>query len=165
MASYAMAARPTLYKGIRMRSRTEAAFAQYLDRVGISWAYEPVCFANADGQYLPDFQVFVDDPSRVPGFVEVKPPNFTGWDALRSQMEIIWDSEPTALLTIWIVENRTPIGGWVADPDLGEWHTVADYPRLREAFDMLAEALDIWEARGGDPEDEVAFLQSLGLLT
>ena len=50
-------ARPTIYKGIHMRSRLEATFAQHLDHsdCGRHWRYEPECFADETGQYLPDF--------------------------------------------------------------------------------------------------------------
>jgi hypothetical protein len=33
----------------------EAGGAAGIDRGGIAWAYEPVCFASEEGQYLPDF--------------------------------------------------------------------------------------------------------------
>jgi hypothetical protein len=48
-------ARPTVYKGIQMRSRLEADYAGCLDRAGSRWAYEPECFASESGQWLPDF--------------------------------------------------------------------------------------------------------------
>lgn len=68
-------ARPTTYKGVQMRSRLEAGFAQWLDRWRVSWAYEPRCFASDKGQYLPDF---VLEDVRVGGmtlpvYIEVKP--------------------------------------------------------------------------------------------
>lgn len=50
-------ARPTLYKGIQMRSRLEADYAAHLDRDGETWEYEPECFASQDGQWLPDFRI------------------------------------------------------------------------------------------------------------
>lgn len=50
-------ARPTKYKGIDMRSRLEAKYAQYLDGQSLLvWEYEPNCFASERGQYLPDFK-------------------------------------------------------------------------------------------------------------
>ena len=49
--------RPTIYKGIKMRSRLEARFAAGLDLIGADWEYEPHCFASEHGQYLPDFKV------------------------------------------------------------------------------------------------------------
>ena len=56
MSTGTIQARPTLYKGIRMRSRLEADYASSLDRRGIDWQYEPTCFGGPDGQWLPDFK-------------------------------------------------------------------------------------------------------------
>lgn len=50
-------ARPTIYKGVQMRSRLEAGFAQWLDYWNMDWEYEPQCFGSERGQYLPDFLV------------------------------------------------------------------------------------------------------------
>jgi hypothetical protein len=80
--SATMTARPTLYKGVQMRSRLEAGFAMWLDRCGVAWDYEPNCYANELGQYLPDFRVpevvRCVPPGRstgpsLPAFIEVKP--------------------------------------------------------------------------------------------
>lgn len=65
-------ARPTIYRGVQMRSRLEAAWAEQFDAMEWPWQYEPICLATTDGQYLPDFHV------SIPGFaehvyVEVKP--------------------------------------------------------------------------------------------
>lgn len=42
---------PTLYKGVLMRSRTEARWAAMFDAIGWPWAYEPY---DLEG-YIPDF--------------------------------------------------------------------------------------------------------------
>ena len=91
-----LTARPTTYNGIKMRSRLEAKFAAVLDTSGIEWVYEPRAYANAKGQYLPDFQVTRADE---PIFIEVRPTVDRGYLAM-SQMPIIWDSEPNAALLI-----------------------------------------------------------------
>lgn len=65
-----MEARTTTYNGTRMRSRNEARFAGALDELGITWEYEPMCYASGRVQYLPDFRV--DTPAG-PLFIEVKP--------------------------------------------------------------------------------------------
>lgn len=64
--------RPTVYNGITMRSRLEAAWAEQFDAFGWGWEYEPICVASKAGQYLPDFRL------QIPGalgdvYVEVKP--------------------------------------------------------------------------------------------
>jgi hypothetical protein len=69
-----MKGRPTLYKGIRMRSRLEADYAGSLDRTGHKWEYEPECFADERGQWLADFRV--DETNRPDGgmhLIELKP--------------------------------------------------------------------------------------------
>jgi len=74
-------ARPTIYNGIKMRSRLEAGFAAWLDRHHFEWEYEPYALATEDGQYLPDFvihNVFAawrSEPVTV--FVEVKPDSYS----------------------------------------------------------------------------------------
>jgi len=111
--------RPTIYKGIRMRSRLEADFARWLDGpIGkqffhAPWKYEPQCFANEDGQYLPDFGLTRADGKHL--YLEIKPENFPRTDALNvlPQMEIIRESEPEADLGLifWTYEAE----------DIWEW--------------------------------------------
>lgn len=76
VTGYKWAARPTVYRGVRMRSRLEAQFAQVLDKAQFEWEYEPECYADQTGQYLPDFKVSATPGQGVlptPWFVEVKP--------------------------------------------------------------------------------------------
>lgn len=109
-------ARPTMYRGTKMRSRLEADFAErFLDRHNPGeWLYEPMCFAGQGGQYLPDFVV-----NGV--YIEVKPPvsapcqgmphdrgiDTSDVDAWLQRMEIIWESDSGAplYLALW------PYGG------------------------------------------------------
>jgi hypothetical protein len=98
----AMRARPTIYNGVQMRSRLEATLAGWFDRNAIPWAYEPGCFANETGQYLPDFRLdgfAVGGGNKRPIYVEVKP-TLELADAAKRRMEIIWSSEPNADLLI-----------------------------------------------------------------
>lgn len=91
-------ARPTTYSGIRMRSRLEARYAAVLDAFGLTWTYEPRAYANAAGQYLPDFELPADDLAPIQ-FIEVRPTLDRGMLAL-TQMPVIWDSEPDAILVV-----------------------------------------------------------------
>jgi hypothetical protein len=100
-------ARPTIYKGIRMRSRLEASYAQYLDSHGVPWEYEPMAFASELGQYLPDFAKWPDDPNRRM-FVEVKPSALVV-DEVLERMHIILASEPEVGLQI---SHRAEYGPW-----------------------------------------------------
>lgn len=100
-------ARPTVYKGIQMRSRLEAAFAAWLDKFDMTWKYEPHAFASENGQYLPDFELpeieFIGPPARV--FIEVKPTQ-PDPDVLLAQRSIIKDSDPEAqLVAVWPDRN------------------------------------------------------------
>lgn len=96
-------ARPTTYKGIRMRSRLEASVAQWMDDNGWQWAYEPRAYAGSGGQYLPDFEILAIDGIDIfrPYFLEVRPTLERAYEAMR-QMQIILESEPRATLCISI---------------------------------------------------------------
>ena len=63
---YTLDARPTLYRGIKFRSRLEARWAAFFDLVEWRWQYEPV---EIDG-YNPDFLI---EGHPGPIIVEVKP--------------------------------------------------------------------------------------------
>lgn len=89
-------ARPTVYKGVPMRSRLEARFAAELDANGGGWSYEPRAYAGDAGQYLPDFEVLGRGE---PIFFEVKPTEAMAIAAAQ-RMEVIWESEPDAQLYV-----------------------------------------------------------------
>lgn len=116
--------RPTIYKGVKMRSRLEAGFAMWLDQHDIEWEYEPHAFGSEAGQYLPDFKLKVIHPwtsvELQTGYVEVKPrpPDGIGaledivplqnqgptpkLDALGRQFAVALESEPSSpLLLAW----------------------------------------------------------------
>lgn len=67
--------RPTIYNGIRMRSRLEAAWAEQFDAFGWAWEYEPFAVATTAGQYLPDFRIAIHQDAP-PVYAEVKPSIF-----------------------------------------------------------------------------------------
>ncbi|SRR6266702_2847710 len=61
---------PTPYGGVKFRSRLEARWAMFFDRLHIPWEYEPQGFDIGDGEaYLPDFIVLLGDIV----WTEVKP--------------------------------------------------------------------------------------------
>lgn len=98
-------ARPTWYNGVLMRSRLEAAFAQSLEGLA-TWEYEPCCYADATGQYLPDFRVAFSEVDII--YVEVKPDLGSALAVLPS-MERIFATEPDAHLTVYVPEPGWPI--------------------------------------------------------
>lgn len=51
-----MKARPTEYRGIRFKSKSEARFALFLDDQKKHWWYEPPALKLSDG-YVPDFLI------------------------------------------------------------------------------------------------------------
>ena len=116
--------RPTTYAGIAMRSRTEAKYAQFLDRMGYQWEYEPRCYAGPQGQYLPDFHKIhrLPDGDLCDVFTEVKAAIPAAIQELQARMEVIWLSEPEALLEIAVlgplIDDDVPDFQWLATP----WH-------------------------------------------
>lgn len=109
MGDFVVSGRWTTYKGVKMRSRLEASFAAHLDSLDVTWAYEPRCYADETGQYLPDFQVTKDDLP--PLFYEVKPPTADHGKAL-SRMHIIRASLPLASLLVVIPYGTPPYTRW-----------------------------------------------------
>ena len=96
-------ARPTVYRGIQMRSRLEATWAAWLDELGTwRWEYEPCCFADGGAQYLPDFRLYGEGDGE-PTYLEVKG-LITDLDAEMARMEVILASEPLAAL--WLAEGK-----------------------------------------------------------
>lgn len=62
-----IAPKPTVYRGIRFRSRLEAQWAYVFDQLMWRWRYEPIDLLG----YVPDFILYGTDDNKV--FVEVKP--------------------------------------------------------------------------------------------
>lgn len=116
--------RPTIYKGIQMRSRLEAGFAAWLDGRHIKWQYEPCAFADEKGQYLPDFELLEFDITSLKGdmgrvFIEVKPDGFMDESSanyerdkkiIDRQADILHASDPQALFFL-----AKPSGVWWLD--------------------------------------------------
>lgn len=66
-----MKAIETIYKGIKFRSKLEATWAVFFDRLGIKYKYEPETFQLDGVYYLPDF--LLPNLFNIPVYVEVKP--------------------------------------------------------------------------------------------
>lgn len=140
-----IAARPTTYKGVEMRSRLEARYAQWLDAQGLEWTYEPRCFASDDGQYLPDFQI---DGVRVLGsvhpiFVEVKP-NF---DYLKRSDHCSWSRIINASIpdAFFVVEVESTICPLVTAPQThGGFNWRGAWTRSPEGVELVFQLIDHW---------------------
>jgi hypothetical protein len=140
--------RPTIYKGIRMRSRLEARFAAGLDRAMVAfadvfdpagWDYEPVCFADENGQYLPDFAYRMLDTRSgkwTQVYVEVKPrvDDDDYWKTVTDRMAIIWASEPEAVLQLCEFDGELRVWQGVCYVTAGgaghAWWTLTSPPAL-----------------------------------
>lgn len=132
-------ARPTMYRGISMRSRLEATAAGLLDEMGIEWRYEPQCFADGTAQYLPDFQLWAG-ASHLTWYLEVKPEViWETWPAppdselalALTRMEVIRGSDPGAILMLWMPNTTCSCGGrlvwhWANHPDCRDGWVVSD---------------------------------------
>lgn len=108
-----------------MRSRLEAKFAAQLDRAGVdNWQYEPMCFADESGQYLPDFHIPMFGEPNI--YIEVKPTRQLAHQWLNSQMSVIWSTEPRAhLVAAWFDEDnyepKWKLARRCASFDITEW--------------------------------------------
>lgn len=134
-------ARPTTYKGIEMRSRLEAAYAAVLDRAIANspelfdpavWEYEPDCFADEKGQYLPDFAYWMRTPEgRRRVYIEVKPRILDNGHflAVTERMAIIWASEPDAVLHLAEFDGEFRYWHGVLIPNMGGWWTLTSPER------------------------------------
>lgn len=51
--------KPTMYKGVQMRSKLESRVALVLDKMNLKWKYEPKLFLLSSGiYYKPDFYLY-----------------------------------------------------------------------------------------------------------
>lgn len=143
-------ARPTVYKGIQMRSRLEADYAAHLDRNGEEWGYETECFASSDGQWLPDFRVSGADV-----LVEVKSAHLLELqdgedgaaaidriDAILKRMTIAWESRADAPLELvfWSYGATVPvliIHGNQHCPWLAYMDTLPTFPMIWPGMDQF----------------------------
>jgi|GEM_PF-6557823 len=79
-----IAAKPTKYKDVTFRSKSEARFAVMLELAGIKWCYEPI-HNDPDLQWKPDFlcEFPIRNGSTSAVLVEYKPtepnPNYKEW--------------------------------------------------------------------------------------
>lgn len=123
-------ARPTTYCGVQMRSRLEASFAAGLDKLGVQWEYEPQCFADETGQYLPDFRLtFQGSEGPWTCYVEVKPTaSERSVQQQFDRMLPIRSSEPEAPFVLASPEliSTVVIDLGLHGTGLGAWHRFAD---------------------------------------
>ena len=89
----------TTYRGYKFRSRLEAKWAIFFDKLGIKWEYEIEGYELPDGtRYLPDF--WLPDFCGEKGcFVEVKPKKLTAAENSKATL-LALSSETPVLLAV-----------------------------------------------------------------
>lgn len=99
---------PTIYSGVKFRSRLEARWAVAFDALGIAWEYEPEGFDLPSGErYLPDFWLPTFDGGI---YAEVKP---TGGDTKKA-----WEFAQAANVRVWLcVGPYAPREYHIVNPD------------------------------------------------
>jgi hypothetical protein len=109
----------TRYQGYRFRSRTEARWACFFDRLGLSWDYEPEGFELPGGvRYLPDFKIGN-------AWFEVKPPGEPAEKARLFQEKI---GEP-----VFVLDGKPDLRAYLSAKGganmifLPKWHDHAPY--------------------------------------
>lgn len=119
--------RRTLYKGVMMRSRTEARFAAALDQAQIPWDYEPFALASRVGQWLPDFEIQLDPRHR--SFVDVKPKDTDVLDKIEQWHTIATEALPGETVRVFgagyegaTVWTERALRGTPGDIDSWGWH-------------------------------------------
>lgn len=86
-----IAAKPTVYRETRFRSRLEARWAVFFDALGYEWVYEPL-LPNLQLSYQPDFLLHKPrQPSAWNQLVEIKPwPGETNdWASLATYLNTV----------------------------------------------------------------------------
>lgn len=108
---------PTLYRGVMMRSRSEARWAAFFDELRWPWIYEP---QDLDG-YIPDFALLFANGSLL---VEVKGHATDLEELLAFERKVErsgWRREALIVgCSPWEIESAQPLLGW-----FGERETIA----------------------------------------
>jgi hypothetical protein len=129
---------PTLYKGVLMRSRHEAAWARTFDALSLRWDYEPTDLAG----YLPDFDLLF---GKRPLLVEIKPAQ-EAFDQAKSKIECSgWDGDIAILVS---GEEKTI--GIMFDGDV--WDECAFAKCLECKCTNLAQVNGDWRCRSCDAD-------------
>lgn len=96
---------PTMYNGVRFRSRFEASTALMLDTMGLSWQYEPISYLLGSGtHYRPDFWI----------------PDQKLWLESRGYVNTQGERQIRGFGK-WIQEGRVALDGSLRTPTTSEW--------------------------------------------
>lgn len=116
--------RPTDFKGITFRSKTEAIFAKSLDLSAVAWEYEPERFKHASG-WVPDFWICANGRSGniVSMVLELKPcrPTQTYLVELRQRMtDVVGQYDYAVIAFVNPFDNMSERGVMILQED-GTW--------------------------------------------
>jgi hypothetical protein len=137
---YTIAAIPTLYRGRMYRSRLEARWAAFFDRLGWQYEYEPFDL----GKWSPDFAL--TDP--FDALIEVKPatePDLDLFDRVQGASRNGGAVIVTRVAPV-VVNNLVEVGWWAASymPVVVVWVTERDRPAFRADFFSFTSGLESW---------------------
>lgn len=116
---------PTIYNGVKFRSRLEARWALFFDLCKIEWEYEKEGYQLTTGWYVPDFWI----PS-MKIWVEVKPPGIRCPHAMALHDETTFPVLVTCGLpdqggTVYLTDSGDSSGGF-SEQDVYAWGTHKD---------------------------------------
>ena len=160
MTEYTIAAIPTLYRGRMYRSRLEARWAAFFDRLGWTYEYEPFDL----GKWSPDFLLTDLDV-----LVEVKPNRKAHWDQETANKMAAAAAGRWMLLTLvapelhgiavdcgWIIdlsgETHHALIGWRPDNDKPRFSATFPVPAPDALRERVPEARILFPPAGYTPQ-------------
>lgn len=157
MTQYTIAAIPTVYRGRKYRSRLEARWAAFFDRLGIEHEYEPFDLGKWSPDFLlPEWNVLVE----VKPITEFDHVTFHKmWTACAERSLLEGDDAAVRAILVLGVAPRfldrcyCQVGWWAQRADAAEiallcWMADPDEPRLN--VDIAAVHDEGWFTIGGD---------------
>jgi hypothetical protein len=141
MSGYTIAAIPTLYRGRMYRSRLEARWAAFFDRLGWTHEYEPFDL----GAWSPDFAI--TEP--FDALIEIKPltePDYDLFDRVQSAAKSKGRGAVLVMAVAPIVEGLVVVGWWAASykPAAIAWVSGADKPVFHADFFSFTSEGEDW---------------------
>lgn len=134
----------TVYNGIRFRSRLEARWAVFFDKLGIEYLYEFEGYQLPSGWYLPDFYL-----PHIDSFVEIKPepePEKERWGSLASKK-----CGELAMLTqkkVYLQNGRPYVyddGCFIEELNSARLHYYrSDWKTIKDCFDYGLDDYYVW---------------------
>ena len=94
----------TVYNGYLFKSKLEAKWAVFFDRIGIGYQYEPEAFAVEGGWYTPDFylpDVYLRSNEESGVYIEVKPTQWRYNNTTKEYVEKITKAMSGATLILF----------------------------------------------------------------